>query len=200
MKKLLLTSAGFLNPKIAEEFLKLTNDKEAKILMVAYAQDDNEQFYVNESKKELEELGFGDIFVLNMDEFSDISSLKDFDVIYVCGGNTYSILKKMKEFGLDKFIINQVNKGSIYVGVSAGSIIAGQTIEIAGWGSEGDSNDVDLKDLSGLGFTDIAIFPHFKESISDELVKFREKVKYPVQELSDSQALLIVGDKVDFLG
>ncbi len=56
-----------------------------------------------------------------------------------------AILNKLRETRLDQFIIENVNKGSIHVGVSVGSIIAGPSIEIAGWGSEGDKNDIGHK-------------------------------------------------------
>ena len=76
--------------------------------------------------------------------------------MYVCGGNTFKILHKLRETRLDVYITKQVEQGALYVGVSAGSIIAGPDIEIAGWGSEGDENEVNLQDLEGFNFTDIA--------------------------------------------
>ena len=84
-----------------------------------------------------------------------------------------------------------MKSGALYVGVSAGSIIAGPSIEIAGWGTSGDPNDVGLKDLAGLGFTNIAVAAHFEPRFQVEIDEFKKKVDYPVMEISNNQALAI---------
>ncbi len=199
LRKLLLTSGGFSNPEVAE-ILKKEIPKQAewcKVLMVSYTQNKTEESYVVASKKELEALGFKNIKILNLDKPTE---LEPTDVIYVCGGNTYAILKKMRDTGADKFIIDAVNKGALYIGVSAGSIIAGKNIEIAGWGSEGDPNDVGLTDLSGFGFTDVAVFPHYMIAQKGEVEEFKKKVAYPVVEITDNQVVFVKGKKVKKTG
>jgi dipeptidase E len=199
IKKLMLTSAGFANPEIAEVLIKEIpkQTERCTVLMVSYTQNKEEESYVKESKKELENMGFKNIQVLNLHSATQPYPA---DVIYVCGGNTYAILKKMKDTGLDVFIKEAVNKGAVYVGVSAGSIIAGKTIEIAGWGSEGDTNEVKLTDLSGFGFTDVAVSLHYRKSQKDEIAEFKKKVKYPVFEITNNQMVFIRGDKVKKIG
>ena len=199
VKKMLLTSAGFINPETAEVLMKeIPKQAEwCKVLMVSYTQNKTEESYVAASRKELETFGFKDIKVINLHK---PIKPEPPDVIYVCGGNTFAIMQKMKETGLDKFIIEAVNNGVLYIGVSAGSIIAGKTIEIAGWGSEGDTNDVNLKDLSGFGFTDVAVFPHYKVIQKDEVVEFRKKVTYPIMEITDNQVVFVRGSKVKRIG
>lgn len=197
--KLLLTSAGFINPETAEVLMKeIPKQAEwCKVLMVSYTQNKAEDSYVVASKKELEALGFKDVKIINLHKPTKPEVV---DVIYVCGGNTYAILQKMKETGLDKFIIEAVNKGVLYIGVSAGSIIAGKTIDIAGWGSEGDSNDVGLKDLSGFGFTDVAVFPHYKMNQKNEVAEFKNKVTHAVMEITDNQIILVRGSRAKKIG
>jgi len=197
MKKILLTSAGFLNPKIAKEFINILPKKieDIKILVISYVQNDDEQYYVDKSKKELISLGFEKIQNLNLNEDFDIELLGDFEVIYICGGNTYLILDKLKKTCLFDFIKKQVEKGSVFVGVSAGSIIAGDNIEIAGWGSEGDKNEINLQDLAGFSFTDGAIFPHLREELKIEVEEFKNKANYRVIGLTDNQAFLVIDNK-----
>ena len=196
--KIFLTSAGFANKVLGEAFVKELSKQAAHphVLLVTYAQNEDEQFYVNESIKELENLGVRYITTFNLNTPMDIKLLPSFDAIYVCGGNTFAILKKLKETGLDKFIISQVKNRSIYVGVSAGSIIAGPDIKIAGHGSEGDPNDVKLVDLNGFKLTDKIIFPHFREPLRGEVVSFQKLVKQEVVPLTNEQALIIIDDKV----
>ena len=134
--KLLLTSAGFLNKEISNLFLKELSKEpnKSKVFMVTGARTKEEEYYIQESKQELINLGFKDIFVFNLDRKISLDEVKDCDVIYVCGGNTYYILKRFRETGLDKIVIELVNQVKIYIGVSAGSVMAGPNIEIAGWG------------------------------------------------------------------
>lgn len=199
MKKLLLTSAGFVNPETVEVLMKeIPKQAEwCKVLMVSYTQNKMAESYILASKRELESLGFKNIQVVNLHK---TSRFEQTDIIYVCGGNTFAILQKMKETGVDRYIIEAVNKGALYIGVSAGSIIAGRNIEIAGWGSEGDQNDVGLRDLSGFGFTDVAVFPHYKVSQKDEVQEFKNKVAYPVIEITDNQMVVVKGKKVKRVG
>ncbi len=124
----------------------------------------------------------------------------DIDVIYLLGGSTYYILDRLRKLGIDKMIKKFANKGGVFIGISAGSIIAGKDVKIAGWGSEADSNDIGLKDLRGLGLTDIAVFPHYKLKLKNEVKEFREKVDYPVFELRDGEALAIAGNKINKVG
>lgn len=198
MKKLFLTSAGFVNKNVANLFLKELNKKpnDCKVFMVSAGLTDEENFYIEESKKELADLGFENIFNFKLNASADFyKEFENSDIIYVCGGNTYYILQKMRKIGLDKKIIEAVENGKVYIGVSAGSIIAGPDIEIAGWGIDGDLNEVNLENLSGLNLIDISFFPHFNEDRNKkEVEEFRNKVNYPLIELTDNQAVFVSGN------
>ncbi|MBI2632852.1 MAG: Type 1 glutamine amidotransferase-like domain-containing protein [Parcubacteria group bacterium] len=98
----------------------------------------------------------------------------------------------MRVTGIDIFIKKVIGQEeSLYCGVSAGSIIAGPSIEIAGWGSEGDTNEINLEDLTGFHFTDIAVSPHFKSYLQQEVENFKNKVTYPIIALTDGEALFV---------
>jgi len=200
--KLFLTSAGLINKEVADKFVQQLSKpiKENRVLVVAYAKTEKEEYYVNGSKQEIKDLGFEQVEIANMSNEINVSSLDDFDVIYVCGGNTFSILNKLRETELDKFIVDQVKKGSIYIGVSAGSIIAGPSIEIAGWGEDGDENEVGLEDLTGFNLTDISIYPHFSEDQRNEVEEFKKQAKNKVIELTDNQAVFVDESKIELLG
>ena len=192
--KLFLTSAGLQKKKIADFFLTILpkQPKNCSVLMMAYILSSEMQKYVDQARKELVDLGFKNIifFDLKKDKFEEM--VKEFDIIYVCGGNTFWILDRLRKIGLTEFIKDGVrNKGVIYFGVSAGSIIAGPSIEIAGWGSEGDKNTINLKDLTGFRLTKIAIFPHFRPQMKDEVKEFKKRVSNPVMELTDNEAIYI---------
>ena len=191
--KLLLTSLALSNKNISDFFISQLNKniKKYSVLMVVYIQDEEQQSYLDWSKKELINLGINDITCFNLKEDKFIDS-KKYDVIYVCGGNTFSIMNRMRITDIDNFIKEAVlNNNTLYIGVSAGSILASSNIEITSWGSTGDTNDIDLKDLTGLNLTNITVFPHFEDYLKGEVDEFRKKVDYPVVELKDGEALFI---------
>ena len=201
--KLFLTSAG-LPPETTEEFLRLLNKKpeETNLCFIATASEPEEnKWYVDKDRKRLAELGFKiteiDLKQENEDSLKD--KFKKFDVIYVEGGNTFYLLKYVRKSGFDKALLDFLNENKIYVGVSAGSIIAGPSIELAGWKNI-DKNIINLKDLSGLSLVPFAIFPHFEKSHTELLEKEVEKISYPVIALSDEQAVLIDGRTKKIVG
>lgn len=215
MPTLFLTSAGFTNEILAQTFLAELGKTpaSARALVLGLARNSAQRGYIEASKKELEWLGIGSVTLVNIrgqretDAFlaTQEKNPQKFDIIYVCGGNTFRILQRLRDSRLDKYIINQVNAGAIYVGVSAGSIVVGPDIEIAGWGSEGDKNDIDLTDLTGFGLTNVRVFPHFREHLRKEVDVYRKKLsenksENKVVELTDSQALFVKGEQNRIIG
>jgi peptidase E len=191
---LYLTSTGFENECVAEGFKRVAIKKDIKnisFLVVSVQDNESYTFYFQKTMDELKNIGVSDIDVFKLEDKA-FSPLREYDVIYVCGGNTFVYMDRVRKTGLAKFIIDAVKSNrSIYVGVSAGSIIAGPDISIAGWGSEGDSNDIELKDLAGLGLTNIVVSPHYREDLRAELDDFKDKYGYQVYELTDDQALYL---------
>lgn len=201
--KLLLTSAGLSTSAIVDRFLVLLSKppKDTQAIMFYLSENSNEFGYIEQSKNELIKLGISNIVFINL---LDAQSELDFghaDIIYICGGNTFSYLKRLRETGYNKKIIEAVKQGAVYVGVSAGSIIAGPSIEIAGHGESADNNFVLLKDLTGLCLTETSIFPHYDDMLhKKEVEEFRQKVSYPVITLTNEQALCINDTHEELVG
>lgn len=204
MGKLLLTSSGF-SQIIIREFLKLANKmpKEIKLLFIPTASEAVSETqvggrYIEEEKEGLYDLGIEkqNVIIFNLDSNIEENKLRDIDVIYVCGGNTFYLLSKIRESGFDKRIKEMVGRGVIYVGVSAGSVLAGPNIRIAG---EWDSNDIGLKDLTGLNLTGLIVSPHYTKEEEMIVSRFEKITGKGVCRLSDCQALLITNDKIKLI-
>lgn len=202
MRKLLLTSDGFENIEISKVFLKLVGKSvgDIKILFIPTASRTREELiYVEKSRKELLSIGVNEenIIVYNLDrEIND--GLGEFDVVYVCGGNTFYLLYKVKEVGFGEKIKQMVADGVVYVGVSAGSILVGPDIEICS--RHEDRNDVRLEDLAGLGLTDKILSPHYVDEEEGIVEKFKKETGNKVTRLRDGEALLINGDVEEVIG
>ena|SRR3989338_6164675 len=194
MTPLLLTSTGLTNQNITDCFLKIIDKPVSKIRIIfvpTASRSKEELIYVLESKKELLDLGIPEhnIKHLNLDHLVKFKEVRDFDVIYVCGGNTFYLLNKVKETGFDKVIKEFVETGKVYFGVSAGSILVCPNIDIAG---PFDENDVNLTDLTGLNLVDIVVSPHYCKKEKPTIDKLKKKSQYKVVTLTDDQALLVI--------
>jgi len=201
MKILLLTSAGM---NIKEEILKIL-PKPADQIKVAYiitaSKSEKDISYLDRDKGAMLDLGFSveeiDIGGKNEKELKEI--FKDKDIIYVQGGNTFYLLKYVKESGFGGVIKDLIERGKIYIGVSAGSIITGPTIETAGW-KRADKNIVGLKDLTGLNFVPFLVFVHYEPEHSEIVKQERLACKYPVRILTDEQAFLVRDNEIKLVG
>jgi len=126
---------------------------------------------------------------------SDLAGhLAGFDVLYVQGGNTFYLLDRMRRSGADGIIRKLVAAhGTVYCGVSAGSIIAGPDIGVAGWSPDWDCNEVGLTDPTGLHLVPFIVSPHYVPEDA-ALIATRLPLPYPILALRDGQAWVVDGD------
>lgn len=118
------------------------------------------------------------------------------DAIYVNGGNTYWLLHWVRKSGFGKVIHQLLDQGKVYVGVSAGTIIACPDIR-----EIGDSENVTgMEDTSGLGLVEFAISPHYSADDPRDLSSRSKTIAYPFVAIPDSQVILVNGDEVRIIG
>ncbi len=204
--KLLLTSNGITNTYIEREFLHLLKKpaRENKVIFVttaAFGQENN-PIWLESYRAKLREYGIiqiEDLDIKGKTEKELRKILSSSDIIFVNGGNTFYLLRYIHESGFDKVIPDLLNKGKIYIGVSAGSIIACPTIETALW-EPADKNDVGLKGFAGLKLINFLISPHFKEEKRESIEKEVSNTRYPTISLTDKQAVLCVDGKYKIVG
>lgn len=198
MSKILLTSAGFENPIVGNEFLNLVNKTPStiKVLFIPTAsRAEEELYYVEKSKEELLSIGIEEknIITFNLDYDLSEEELNKIDVIYVCGGNTFYLLHRVRETKFDKVIMDFISSGKVYVGVSAGSVLAGPNINIRNLYKD---NDIGIEDFQGLNITDIIVIPHYTEEEKEKIEQIKEDTKYEIITLTDNQALLIIDEDI----
>ena len=85
---------------------------------------------------------------------------------FVLGGNTFYLMHWMRESGFDALVRRRVSEGMLYVGSSAGAIVAGQSISTAywkGWDDPKAATDLgaDFQDPRALALVPgHSFFPH----------------------------------------
>ncbi|MCL2003487.1 MAG: Type 1 glutamine amidotransferase-like domain-containing protein [Oscillospiraceae bacterium] len=138
-ENVLLTSAGFEDseerqkPRIAARFLNMLGKpaRDAKVLFIpAAAIDDEAKRMADWCFDELTRLGIPpeNITVYNLDGGMTADEAMRYDAVYFTGGDTGHLLRRVKETGFDAVVKQMVYSNKVYVGVSAGSIIAAPNI------------------------------------------------------------------------
>lgn len=108
--------------------------------------------------------------------FEDFANynFNNYSSIFIGGGNTYKLLKGIKDCGIYEKIKEYLNNDGIICGGSAGAVIFGKDIDII---STMDKNEVELKDTKGFNYlNNISIFPHYtntKSRLTEEENKIR---------------------------
>jgi len=202
--KLLLTSAGIV-PEIEKDFLSLLgkDPESAKLIFIPTAANPElDRWYLNKDKIKLAQMGIINIVEVDLEKENKDSlaqKINGADILYVEGGNTFYLLKYVRESGFAGLAKQFLERGGLYVGVSAGSMIAGPNIETAEW-KHADRNIVDLKDLTGMDLVPFAIAPHIDDTNIGATKESAAKVAYPVIALTDKQAVLIDGGRTEIIG
>ncbi|MEO1056205.1 MAG: GNAT family N-acetyltransferase [Actinomycetota bacterium] len=89
---------------------------------------------------------------------SDIDALASVDTVVMSGGNPYHLLRSLRTSGFDRALRAAMARGVGYVGVSAGALVAGPTLEpIAGISPFDRPGDLDL---AALAVVDVVVLPH----------------------------------------
>lgn len=182
MKRLFLSSYFANIKELFIEYMK--DDISAKRLtfIPTASKFDGVDFYVKEALDVFKSMGLGiDILDISTSSFDNIKDkLQNNDFIYVCGGNTFFLLKELKRTGADKIIIEQINLGKLYIGESAGSIILSSNIDYIKYM---DSNkEVGLESFDSLNIVDFYPVPHnrnfpFTESTQKIIQKYQDSIK-----------------------
>lgn len=199
---LLLTSSGMSGT--SEEILSVMPKPADKIRMahiITASTVESDTSYVENEIELLKQAGFSveDVDIAEKNEKQLEELLGDKDVIYVQGGNTFFLLDQMRKSGFTKIIKKLLKKGIVYIGVSAGSIVAGKTIETAGWG-DADKNIPGITDLRGLGLVKFNISVHFNEQRKEIISQKSKKEKKNLRIITDEQALFVYGKRVTLVG
>lgn len=200
MKKLLLTSSfthvsSYL-PTVADEDLagkRITFIPTANVLQTNHS-------YVTAAKNDLSALGLiVDVLDVSSASAFDIQrKLSDNDYIYVSGGNTFFLLQELRLSGADKLIIEQVNKGKLYIGESAGSVITSPDIAYLA-AMDSIKKAPLLVNTLGLNLVDFYTLPHYTnapfESEAQEIIdNYGDKIN--LQPISNEQYITVLDDKM----
>src|SRR3954451_13323831 len=85
-------------------------------------------------------------------------ALQSTDVLVVSGGDPFHLLQAARRISLADAAREALRAGAVYVGYSAGAMLAGPTLEPLRWTSPFPAPPA--LDLTGLGLADVLVLPH----------------------------------------
>lgn len=214
--KLLLTSGGLTNPSICKALVDLVG-KPARYTKIAFiptaanSERSDKDWLINDLYRIKQQGYYVDIIELTaLTTDAVIKALKDKDVIFVGGGNTFYLSFWLQKSGMFK-LLPQLLKTKVYAGISAGSMIMGESLVLS---SQAQNNLKAFKDedygivvptgeASGktLCLASLIFRPHLNSrwasNVRNEIIaKKAAKLTDKVFVLDDASALKIVDDDI----
>lgn len=160
---------------------------------------------------------FSNVDILKIDMVKTIEelyckNLDDYCAIFIGGGNTYKLLKELKDSNCFDKIKNYILNDGIVFGASAGAVIFGYDINSI---ESMDLNNVCLTDTKGFDcLSGVSIFPHYtniKSKLSEQQNierhnKFTEAIKDfslktgPIMAYPEEDTIYINGNEIEVIG
>ena len=209
--KLLLTSAGFTNDSIKKALLDLTGRSldQLNLAFIPTAADvgKGDKGWLIDDLSNCKNLGFASIDIVDISAIPKgiwEEKLKNADILLFGGGNTFHLMYWLNKSGLAE-MLPEMLKEKIYVGISAGSIVASHKLSVSDserlYCPEGYVPD---KDEPGLGFVNFHIRPHlnspyFPKLRKDILEELAKELSEPLYAIDNQTAIKVVDDKIEII-
>lgn len=202
----LFLSSGDIPSTLREKFLALVGKKatDIKFALIENAADpysDEEKKWMYDARKNFESLGM-EITLVDLRPYKHDNQdlyllLKDFDVVWIGGGNTYYMRWLMKMSGFDMIIKKLLDEGIIYCGGSAGAILPCPVLDK--FDIVDDQSAAPEVIRQGLSLIDFIIVPHwgdqeYQRKLEEIKDHYASGTRYKVATITDSQAIIVDGN------
>lgn len=213
MAQKLYLASSFRHPGVAELILgdiEKQLEKAPTEIEVAYVitagnlHPEDQRSWIDDGREILKNRDYRvrDVDIEDKTEAEVAEEIKNADVIFVQGGNNFFLLEQMQKCNFEKLVKLALAKGVLYIGESAGSIVAcGDTYPHKYIST--DKTHSDLENYRGMGLVNFLFKPHWNRERKREeyLNKIRENlddffsIDQPIICLNDNQLVYVEGDK-----
>ena len=187
---MILTSSLYESIELVKKFLD-KNTESKKILFIPTATNvDEYKKYIHLTQKAFEDFGY-EVENFDVSIFSEEiakEKLSEANTVFISGGNTFYLLQELKRKNLTSYLKEKIENGLLYIGESAGSVIAAPDIEYASIVDD-KTLATELDDYTGLNLVDFYIVPHFEEE------PFVESSRNTVELYKDKLDLKLINNK-----
>ena len=198
MGAIILTSCGFINDLVKNTFLQKlpSNFIHMNVGIITTASEKKEKnLFAIKAYNDFLQMGFTNVEFLDIEK--EQVNLEKFSIIYINGGNPFRLLHFFKINNLDRQLIRFCQRNTFLIGVSAGAIILGPTLELVQHFTP-QLNEYSNDELTGLNITTSCIFPHYDRSdlfgtsptMEERIQAFERETNLPVIRLKDDEFLI----------
>lgn len=194
---LVMSSNGLSSRKLHDEIKKYINKehKRAVIITTASVGYKENDWHIPQLVAQLQVLGL-EVCCFDI-EFEPVEQLLQYDVIAINGGNPFYLLKEIRKTGCTE-IFRSLIEAKVVIGISAGSIVFQESIDLVAQYSAEMNEGVGLSDFKGMYLTAEEILPHYHRFIN-KYDRFEERaIEYEIVKnkkitrIDDGEALIIV--------
>ncbi|MBQ9019105.1 MAG: Type 1 glutamine amidotransferase-like domain-containing protein [Bacilli bacterium] len=210
MKKLMLIGGGdtgrgttsYETKEIDEEIVKMTEKEKPNFLFIGLASSHSDSYY-DTMKKIYKDLNCETVYLKKKNIINNpdivVNKIENADIIYICGGDTVKLINDIKEYKIDKLLLNAYNKGTVLAGMSAGAILLSNKGFSDSLIVRGESNKHEF--IKGLNFVNLNFCPHYHSNPTKtkELEEYLSKHNEEVYSLENCTALKIVDNKISII-
>ncbi len=114
------------------------------------------------------------------------------DIIILGGGNTFTLMKYLRDCGLEADLREFSQKRGVLIGNSAGAIVQTPGLKMAALPDfDRDENEVGLRSQKAMGLVPYEIFPHFMNSrrYSEEILRYSKTKNRLIYGIPDGSSL-----------
>jgi dipeptidase E len=186
----------------AESEIRDLVGRETQVLFIPFALRDR-RAYTGKIEGRLREMG---LLVQSIHDTSNmLRAVREAKVIFVGGGNTFRLLKGLYDHELMESIRRAVAEGALFIGSSAGSIVAGPSLK-----TTKDMPVVQPRSFEALDLVPFQISPHYLdpdpasthmgETQEERIAQFLEENDAPVVGLREGSMLRVQDGAVHLKG
>ena len=124
---------------------------------------------------------------------------KDKNIVHMEGGNSFYLLRAIRETGFAPLLKELLEEGKVYIGTSAGAYMMCPTIEVSDWDETGKGR-FDVTDFTALNYVPFVLKVHYKDEQEQKVREKLPSLQYPLRILKDGQGILVEDGKYTFVG
>lgn len=122
--------------------------------------------------------------------------LKNFDALYISGGNTWNLMQELRKSGFSQEFITYIKNGGVVYGGSAGAIVLGKNID-----THDDENKINLKGSSGLNLlNEYSVACHYTNKQAGRFHHWTISHNSPIICLPEETGVVLVNNSVLCVG
>ncbi len=203
MKKLVLYSDQVpdKSQKVDEALLQMINKTNPKVAYIPSRGDLTRKYY-NQKKAYYHNLGIDNLIYFDIDveyDPSKVTELLQCDAIHLSGGDTVYFLNTLLKRDFQDVLRAYAQNGGILIGISAGSILMSNCIDIVPVLHDGM---IEVANTKALCLNDFEFVPHWERNhiYYHDIKQYSKLNKRTIYLCSDSDGIVVNNDEVRLIG